>query len=252
MFTRAILRTPGPNFADGLTTASLGKPDFELLLDQHKAYAQALARLGLSLEILEALQAFPDAYFVEDVAVVTPEVAVITRPGALARRGEEDAMVDVLAKHRPLARIQDPGTLDGGDVLMVGRTAFIGLSARTNGEGARQLAAFLSSHDYEWATVPVADGLHLKSSVSWVGSGTLLVSESFSARPELQRFKRIVVDAEEEYASNTLFVNGTLLTPKGFPKTLQKLQALGMPVIELDMSEARKMDGGLTCMSLRF
>ncbi len=252
MFTRAILRRPGSNFSDGLTTARLGRPDYDLLLEQHQAYADTLIALGLEIELLEALSAFPDAYFVEDVAVVTPEVAVITRPGALARRGEEEAMVPVLSKHRPLVRIVDPGTLDGGDVLIVDHTVFIGLSNRTNAEGAAQLGRILSTHGYDCRTVPVADGLHFKSSVTWVGGNRLLVSQPFAALPELKGYEQVLVDMDEEYASNTLLVNGTLLTPKGFPKTLQKLNSLGLPVVELDTSEARKMDGGLTCMSLRF
>ena len=252
MFTHAILRQPGSNFAQGLTTSHLGTPDFGGLLEQHRAYAAALAALGLQLEILEPLPDFPDAYFVEDVAVVTPELAVITRPGAQARRGEEFFMIPVLARHRPLANITEPGTLDGGDVLIVDRTILIGLSNRTNLEGAHQLDSFLSVHGYQTRTITVAEGLHFKSSVTWVGGNTLLVSEAFAGRPELAGFEQIVVDGDEDYSSNTLLVNGTILTPAGFPKTLRKLKGLSMPVMVLDTSEARKMDGGLTCMSLRF
>ncbi len=252
MFTHAILRKPGPNFAEGLTTSPLGTPDFGRMLQQHSAYADALTALGLQIEMLEPLPAFPDAYFVEDVAVVTPELAVITRPGAGARRGEEFHMIAVLARHRPLAHITDPGTLDGGDVLIVGQTVFVGLSNRTNPEGAAQLGHFLSVHGYQTRTIPVAEGLHFKSSVTWVRGNTLLVSETFAGRPELADFEQIVVDGDEDYASNTLHVNGTILTPMGFPKTLRKLEGLSVPVVVLDTSEARKMDGGLTCMSLRF
>ena len=252
MFTHAILRTPGPNFAEGLTTASLGKPDCRLLLEQHRAYARALSDLGLEIEILEPLPNFPDAYFVEDVAVITSEIAVITRPGALARRGEEEAMVEVLARHRPIARIQSPGTLDGGDVLMVGRTVLVGLSDRTNANGAAQLIGILAPLGFECLTIPVGEGLHFKSSVTWVGGNRLLVSQSFAERPDLSSYDLLVVGPDEEYASNTLLVNGTLITPKGFPDTLAKLKTLGIPVVELDTTEARKMDGGLTCMSLRF
>ncbi len=252
MFNHAILRQPGPDFAAGLTTAGLGIPDYSRLLDQHRAYAEALASLGLQTELLEPLPGFPDAYFVEDVAVVVPELAIVTRPGALARRGEELPMLPVLARHRPLARILAPGTLDGGDVLIVGRTAFVGLSSRTNAEGAAQLGRLLSAHGYQARTIAVAAGLHFKSSVTSVGGNTLLVSEAFAGRPELADFQQIVVDAEEEYASNTLLMNGTILTPAGFPQTLRKLEGLGMPITLLDTSEARKMDGGLTCMSLRF
>lgn len=252
MLTRAILRRPGPDFAAGLTTAGLGEPDPSLMLAQHAAYADALRALGLELDVLDPLPGFPDAYFVEDVAVVVPEFAVVTRPGEASRRGEADAIVPVLTRHRELARLKEPATLDGGDVLVAGRAVFIGLSARTNEVGAEQLARLLEPHGYRSRTVPVATGLHFKSSVSWLGGETLLVSERFADRPELRAFHRIVVDATEEPACNTLLVNGTLLTPAGFRKARRQLDETGLPVVELDLTEARKMDGGLTCMSLRF
>jgi dimethylargininase len=252
VLTRAILRRPGPDFAAGLTTAGLGKPDRSLMLAQHAAYADALRALGLEIEVLDPLPGFPDAYFVEDVAVVVPELAVVARPGAPSRRGEADAIVPVLAGHRKLARLEQPGTLDGGDVLIAGRILFIGLSARTNEAGAGQLARLVEPQGYRSRTIAVATGLHLKSSVSWLGGETLLVSERFADRPELRAFRHIVVDGTEEAACNTLLVNGTLLTPAGFPRTRRQLHETGLPVIELDLTEPRKMDGGLTCMSLRF
>ena len=221
------------------------------MLAQHGAYADALRGMGLEIEVLEPLPGFPDAYFVEDVAVVVPELAIVVRPGALSRRGEADAIVPVLARHRPLARLEDPATLDGGDVLVVGRTVFIGLSARTNEEGAGQLARLLEPYGYRPRTVRVSAGLHLKSSVTSLGGETLLVSERFADQPELRAFRRIVVAAADEPACNTLLVNGTILTLAGFPKTRRQLDETGLPVVELDLSEARKMDGGLTCMSLR-
>ncbi len=251
MLTRAILRRPGPDFAAGLTTARLGAPDPRRMLAQHAAYADALLTLGLQVEVLDPLPGFPDAYFVEDVAVVVPELAVVARPGALPRRGEAEGIVPALARHRELACLEHPGTLDGGDVLIVGHSVLIGVSARTNEEGADQLARLLRPHGYDSRKVPVAAGLHLKSSVSWLSGETLLVSARFADRPELRSFRRLVVDANEEDACNTLMVNGTLLTPAGFPKTRRQLEDLDVPVIELDVSEARKMDGGLTCMSLR-
>jgi dimethylargininase len=251
VLTRAILRRPGPDFAAGLTTAGLGEPDPLRMLAQHAAYADALRALGLEVEVLDPLPGFPDSYFVEDVAVVLPGLAIIARPGAASRRGEADAIVPVLARHRTLARIEEPATLDGGDVLLAGRTVFIGLSARTNVEGAGQLARLLEPHGYRARTVPVSTGLHLKSSVCSLGGETLLVSERFADQPEFRAFRRIVVDAAEEPACNTLLVNGTLLTPTGFPKARRHLDQTGLPVVELDLTEARKMDGGLTCMSLR-
>ena len=252
MYTRAILRSPGPDAAEGLTTADLGRPDPDRLVGQHAAYGQTLAGLGLELEILPPLAGHPDAYFVEDAALVFPETGVVTRPGAPARRGEEAAMAPVLARHRHLARIEAPGTLDGGDVLVIGKAVFIGLSGRTNPEGATQLRRILEPFGYRCRTVAVGEGLHFKSSVTWVGGNTLLMTEAFCDRPEFEGFERIQVLPGEEYAANTLWINGTLLTPMGFPDTLAKLQALGLPVVEIDTSEARKMDGGLTCMSVRF
>jgi len=251
VLTRAILRRPGPDFATGLTTAGFGEPDPLRMLAQHAAYASALRALGLEVEVLDPLPGFPDAYFIEDVAVVVPELAVVARPGAASRRGEADAIVPVLARYRELARLEHPATLDGGDVLVAGRTIFIGLSARTNEVGAEQLARLLEPRGYRSRTVPVATGLHLKSSVSWLGAETLLVSERFADLPELRAFRRIVVDETEEPACNTLLVNGTVLTPAGFPRARRQLDETGLPVVELELTEARKMDGGITCMSLR-
>jgi dimethylargininase len=252
MYSRAIVRQPGENCALGITTAGLGAPDYELLLAQHAAYVQTLRALGLQVIALEAHPGYPDGYFVEDTAVVTPRVAVIARPGAEARRGEEEAIAPVLARYRPTVRIQAPGTVDGGDVLMVGNHVYVGISERTNEEGARQLERALVSYGHTWTPVPVGAGLHLKSGVNCVGENTLLLGEAFARRDEFRVHERIVVDADEAYAANTLWVNGCLIVPRGYPRTREKLGALGLEIVELDVSEMRKMDGGLTCLSLRF
>ncbi len=251
MFTHAITRLPGENFGDGLTTANLGAPDYALILRQHRAYRQALLSLGMDVVVLPPEPGFPDAYFVEDPAIVTPKFAVITRPGALSRRGEEASLTPLLEYYRPLHYISAPGTVEGGDVLMVGEHFFIGLSERTNPEGGGQLAGYLNGAGYTCETVPVAAGLHLKSSVNFVGNNTLLLSKSLSNYPGFSGYNKILLDEDEEYAANTLLVNQALLMPAGFPKTKAKLSTMGMPIIELDVSEVRKMDGGLTCMSLR-
>ncbi len=252
MFTRAIARKPGPDCGRGLTTADLGAPDFKRLLEQHKAYVAALRRLGLTVTVLPAANDFPDGYFVEDTAVVTPRLAVITNPGAKARRGEEDTIEPVLAGFRPTFRIKPPATLEGGDVLMVENRLFVGISERTNIEGARAMGKKLQEQGFSWTAVPVGRGLHLKSSLNYLGQGRLLVTRDFADREEIADLPKIVVPEGEEYAANTLWINGTLLVPAGFPKTLKKLEKLGLPMVELDVSEVRKMDGGLTCMSLRF
>ena len=251
MFTHAITRLPGENFADGLSTSTLGHPSYPLILQQHQAYRHALQNLGLEVILLPAQPAFPDAYFVEDPAIVTPNLAVITLPGAPSRQGEEISLEPVLRLYRPVAHINPPGTVEGGDILMVGNHFFIGLSERTNHEGATQLAVLLAAAGHTSETIQVASGLHLKSSVNYIGKDILLVTNALVDHPAFARYTKILLDPDEEYAANTLWVNDTLLTPKGFPKTYAKLTRLAMSIVELDVSEVQKMDGGLTCMSLR-
>jgi dimethylargininase len=257
MFSTAITRKPGENFAQGITTvnfedANFERPNYPDALAQHTAYVAALKQLGLNTIELEALTDFPDAYFVEDVAVITPDAAIITNPGAEARKGEQVFIEPILAQFREIAHIEPPGTVDGGDVLMAGNHFFIGISERTNPIGAAQLGGILERYGYTWMSVPVDAGLHLKSSVNWVGGKTLLVSPGYAGQPEFEDYAQIMVDPAEGYACNTLWINGNLLTPKGFPKTKEQLSTLGLPIIEMETSEIQKMDGGLTCMSLRF
>jgi dimethylargininase len=249
--TCAIVRPPAENCGQGLTAAGLGPPDPALFLAQHRAYVEILRSLGLQIVELAPEAAFPDAHFVEDTAVVVPELAVIARPGAAARRGEERSCETVLAWYRPVARIVEPGTLEGGDVLVVGRRVFAGLSARTNAAGISQLAQLLAPFGYVVTAVPVTAGLHLKSSVNGLGNDALILTEDLARREEFRTFMQVVVPPGEEYAANVLWIDGHLLVPAGFPRTQRRLQTLGWPLHELDMSEAHKMDGGLTCLSLR-
>ena len=251
-YSHAIVRRPSENFDRGLTTSILGAPSYEKILAQHQAYVAILNDLGLQVHILAPLPDFPDAYFVEDVAVMTPRLGVITRPGAKERRGEEEAIIETLAAHRPLTLIEAPATLDGGDVLIAGNDVFIGRSARTNVEGARQLATAMEAQGFRCAEIPVGSGLHLKSSVSWVGNETLLLTRELAERPDFRGYATIVLHPEDEYAANSLWINGTVLIPAGYPRVMRELSSSGAKVIELDISEARKMDGGLSCMSLRF
>jgi dimethylargininase len=251
-FAQAVCRRPGPDLADGLTTAGLGAPDHARALAQFDAYVTALRSLGLAVTVLDALPGFPDAHFVEDTAVMIPDAAVIARPGHPDRDGEQEPMAAVLEVRRPLERITAPGTLDGGDVLQVGSHFLIRISDRTNEEGARQLGALVESRGCAWAAVPVDEGLHFKSSVNALDDRTLLVTAEFLERPELADFDKILVPAGEEYAANALLINGTILLPAGYPRTRGLLAERGLPIHELDTSEFRKMDGGLTCLSLRW
>ena len=248
----ALVRAPGPDAADGLTKQSGPPVSLESLRDQHAAYCHLLQTLGIALIRLAPLPGFPDAYFVEDTAVVTSEIAVVTRPGAPQRRGEEKTVAHRLADYRPLKVITPPGTLDGGDVLIVGRDVFVGLSGRTNREGTDQLARILAPWDYRCIAVEVPDGLHLKSSIAAIGDRQLLVKATWSQLSEFKDYAKLLVDPAEAYACNTLAVNGHLIMPAGYPRTRALLESTGQPIYELGTSAFRRMDGGLTCLSLRF
>jgi len=252
MIKNAIVRRHSHNFARGITTSNLGKPDYDLMRKQHASYVETLRSLKIEVEALEATEENPDGHFVEDTAVVLPEIAVITNPGAPSRRGEIKTIEQVLANFRKIERIKSPGTMDGGDVLQTGMQFFIGISQRTNREGAEQFRKIVKMFGYSCDIIEVNKGLHLKSGINLVCKNTLIVTREFYEHPKLRGFEKIVVEKEEEYAANCLFVNEVIIMPAGFAKTKFKLKKLNRRIIELNMSEAQKMDGGLTCLSLRF
>ena len=255
-FTRALLRRPGRSFTAGLTTSGEGAPDIDLALAQHAAYGEALAGLGLSLTILAADEAFPDGVFVEDTAVVAAGGAVITRPGAPSRAGETAAIAGALSGAFPdPARIEAPGTVDGGDICESDDVVLIGLSDRTNREGARQLAAHLAGLGRPSLVVDalgVAGCLHLKSGISYLGDGRLAVDQRVAHLPAFAGFERVLVGPDEAYAANCVRVNDRVLVAEGYPRFTAALKRLGYQPLLLDMSEFRKMDGGLSCLSIRY
>jgi dimethylargininase len=255
-FTRAIVRPPSANFADGLTSVALGKPDVPLALEQHASYCEALGRAGLGLVRLPEDPAHPDATFVEDTAILSCRCNVLTRPGAESRTGEVEAIGAVLAKLgiEPQT-IEAPGTLDGGDVCDAGEHFFIGVSQRTNWDGAAQLAALLTKAGYTSACIDiraVPDILHLKSGIASLGDGRLVAIEALRGHPALKRHEIVRVPPGEEYAANCVRVNEHVLMAAGFPRMRRTLAELGCDLIVLEMSEFEKMDGGLSCLSLRF
>lgn len=256
MFTHAIIRPPSANFADGLTTVDLGVPDYALALRQHAAYCSALERCGLKLECLAADLRFPDATFVEDTAILTTDGAILTRPGAASRKDEVEAMRPVLARFfSSLSAIEAPGTVDGGDICEADGHYFIGISERTNGEGARQLATWLARQDYTAASVDIRGVpgiLHLKSGIAYLSERRLVVIDALVEHPAFAGYEIVCVPPGEEYAANCVRVNDCVLLPAGFPGLRARLAQLGYQVIELAMSEFRKMDGGLSCLSLRW
>lgn len=256
-FTQAIVRPPAHNFARGLTTAQLGSPDVALAMDQHAAYCDALARHGCTLIHLPADDRFPDSTFVEDTALILPHRgAMLTRPGADSRAGEVTAIRQALAPFFPdLHQITAPGTLDAGDVCEVAKRAFLGISQRTNACGARQLSHWLGSHGCTAATVDIRQVpgiLHLKSGMSALDEQRLIVIEELAAHPALRGFELLVVPPGDEYAANCVRCNDVVFTAAGFPRTHALLRARGYELEVLEMSEFAKMDGGLSCLSLRF
>ncbi len=255
-FTRAIARPPGATFSQGLSTAGLGPPDLALASTQHAAYCDALRACGLAVTVLDADAGLADAPFVEDTAVLAERVTIVTRPGAPSRRGEVDSIRDCLRGLRgELAEIRAPGTVDGGDVCQAGSHFFIGLSARTNADGAAQFGAIVRAAGYTASTIDVrgsAKLLHLKSGIAYLGDGRLLAVRDLPRTAELARFEIVEVDARESYAANCVRVNDRVLVAAGYPRTADLLVARGYSPLLLEVSEFRKLDGGLSCLSLRF
>jgi len=256
MFTRAIVRPPGRSFAGGLTTVELGTPDYEIALWQHNAYCEVLRSLGLSLTVLPEDPRYPDSTFVEDTAILTNRFAVITRPGAASRRGETNAIQTELAKSfTEIHSIEIPGTVDGGDICEAGHHFFIGISGRTNEEGAKQLAAILAIFDYTSSFINIRhlkSILHLKSGLSCLGERKLVVIDELADMDQFKRYELIKVDSGDEYAANCVLVNDSVLVAAGYPSFSDRLKTLGRRIVEVEMSEFQKMDGGLSCLSLRF
>jgi dimethylargininase len=254
-FTAAIVRPPAASFAEGLTTAGLGAPDLALALSQHAAYVDTLRQLGVHVTALSPDPAFPDSTFVEDTAVVTAHGAILARPGAPSRAGEAAPMRQVLEAHfGTIAAIAAPATLDGGDICQADRTFFIGLSERTNEAGAHQLAALLGAWGYGSTIIDIRGNsalLHLKSGIAWLGGRNLVVAETLVGHPALAGYRLTVVPSDETYAANCVRVNDAVLAASGHPAITKAIAALGHRVVTLDMSEFRKMDGGLSCLSLR-
>jgi dimethylargininase len=257
MFTKAIVRRPCARFADGLTSVDLGAPDLERAIEQHEAYCRALASCGLEVISLAADEAHPDSTFVEDTAVLTARGAIITRPGAPSRRGEIDAVEPVLRDYyKELHYIREPGTVDGGDVCEAGEHFFIGISHRTNEAGAKQLARWLDSLGYSSSLIDIrglSNILHLKSGLAFVGGSNCLIIEPLLLSDDhLCKYALSVLSSADQYAANCLALNGKVLVAAGFETVQQQLEHLGYETIALDMSEFQKMDGGLSCLSLRF
>jgi dimethylargininase len=270
MFTNAIVRPPCARFAEGLTSIDLGAPDYARALQQHKAYCAALEECGLTLTRLEADERYPDSTFVEDTAVMIRGLphehssalaasatrAILTRPGAFSRAGEVESIAATLSRLcQEIHSIREPGTLDGGDVCEAEDHFFIGISERTNEAGANQLAKLLASHGYPSSFVDirrVKNVLHLKSGLAYLGDDRLAVIDALADHNEIRRYDLVRVNATEQYAANCVRINDYVLVVDGFPEFEGALQNRGYKTLSVEMTEFQKMDGGLSCLSLRF
>jgi dimethylargininase len=259
-FTRAIVRPPSRSFAAGLTSASEGQPDLGRALEQHAAYVEALRSRGLHVTSLPPDAAYPDGTFVEDTAIVTGRGAVLTRPGAPSRQGEVRGMEACLRQfYAELSVIAAPGTVDGGDVCEADGHFLIGISARTNEQGAHQLAEHLRRWGYTAGFIDIRSNpalLHLKSGIAHLGDGAWVldggIPDVFQQQVGPAIRDPILVSPAEAYAANCVRVNDAVLVAAGYPHLSAALAERGCTLVHLEMSEFRKMDGGLSCLSLRF
>ncbi len=217
---------------------------------QHEQYRQALRGLGLEVVSLPEEPDLPDSVFVEDAAIVLDEVAVLTNPGASSRKPEVDSVAHALAPHRQLLRVAPPATLDGGDVLTVGKVIFVGLTLRSNAAAVEQLRSLLNPFGYAVFGVPVTNCLHLKTGVTQAAEKTLLINPNFIDKKYFPGYDFIEVDESEPHAGNALLIGETILFPAAFPKTRERLKRLGRPIVTLEADELAKAEGGVTCCSL--
>lgn len=253
MTLHAITRAPSPNLAAcELTHLERVEIDAERAAAEHDAYEQVLEELGCTVERLPAEPDLPDSVFVEDTALVLPELAVITRPGAVSRRPETESIARALGRYRPLHHIDEPGTMDGGDVLRIERRLLVGLTSRTNAEAVEQLRQILEPFGYQVEGVEVHGCLHLKSAASWLGGEAVLLNPDWVDGKHFAGLRCIEVDPGEPHAANVLQVNGTLVCPAAQVRTHERLERSGYPVRAVDITELAKAEAGMTCSSLVF
>ena len=249
----AVTRAVSPAIVDcELTHLARDPIDVAKAIAEHASYEDALRSLGATIVHAPPEPTLPDAVFVEDTALVFGETAVMARPGAPTRRQEVESMATVLREYRPLRQIQPPGTLDGGDVMVVGRTVYVGLSARTNREGIAQLEMLLSEWGYDVIPVPVKGCLHLKSAVTQVADELLLINDRWVSPECFGSMEMVSVAPDEPHAANALWINGSVIYPAHHPLTAERLKRAGLRVVPVPSAELAKAEGGVTCCSLLF
>lgn len=249
----AITRGVGSSINDcELTHMDRTPIDVARAREQHRAYESCLSALGCEVRRIPADDRYPDAVFIEDTAIVLDELAIVTRPGAESRRGELDAVSKVLREYRTLAYIDDPGTLDGGDVLQLDRVLYVGRTPRTNSRGIAMLAEIVEPFGYRVVAVTVSGCLHLKSAVTRVGDDALLLNRDWLPDAPFKDWRIIDVDASEPAAANALRIGASVIFPEELARTRRRLEGSGIDVRPVPASELAKAEGGVTCCSLVF
>ena len=253
-FTHAITRLPAPSIVNGLRAEDLGNPDHDQMLKDHAQYVMTLKEAGASVTELAALDAYPDSVFVEDVALCLPEVAILMRPGAPSRLGEVSEMAPVLRDvYDPVLEIEGPGFIEGGDILVTAKEILVGLSSRTDNAGVAELAEIVSQWSYQLRQVVTPPGvLHFKTDCSLLDAETILSTKRLDATGCFANYRVVHTCDGEEAAANTIRFNQLVLMPAGFPRTRDLLLNAGYEVREINNSECARLDGGMSCLSLRF
>jgi dimethylargininase len=254
-FSHAISRKPSPEVVAGLRAVDTGNPDFSLLQQHHNDYVAALRATGAEVLVLDALPAYPDSVFVEDTALCLPEGAVVMRPGAPSRLGEAIEMAPHLSKfYRQIAQIEGPDSyIEGGDILVTEREILVGRSARTNAAGIAELAAITKPWGHSLREVFTPPGvLHFKTDCSLLDAETVLSTKRLAASGCFEGYRVIEVAEGEEASANSIRFNDVVIAPAGFPRTRARLESAGYRVVEIGNSECAKLDGGMSCLSLRF
>ena len=247
----ALTHTVSPSLAEGeVTFIDRQTVDYELALQQHATYCNALEKCGVEVKRLSVNPDSPDSCFIEDTAIVVDEVIIVTTIGSPARQHESRNVAPELARYGEIIHIQLPATIDGGDVLRIGRRLYVGVSGRTNSQGFHELAQILQQWNYEVIPVELKSCLHLKTACTAINEETVLLNPHWVAPEVFSDYNVLSVPEEEGWAANTIRVGNTVFLQYGFPETLKLVEKYHDSIVTLDISEFRKVEAGLSCLSI--